>query len=302
MESTDLCIPIYLNQQIVFDLLAVLEDGFSQISNIKTSASEAVTNKYGMGASIGASNVFALLGISFSGERGKEKGSQEQTETTREKVHTPTSLFARLRLKLQERNLIHSIELKTDLGKLQAGEFIEFRALLRKNPLVDAMEGIRELMNVVLEFSEANDALKGSKSLKTGKTRNSNDVLLGQMDKVLGALAQSDSIELIGELLDAPNVKSVLTARLDFFSQGNSSEIIDGEFRILGKITRIVDSTSGEPINLLRKTTFGRLNRQLFDQLFQGFGKLEEAGLSLPRIVTEIEGPALQVIPIAIFA
>jgi len=85
MNSTDLCIPIYLNQQIVFDLLAVFDDGFSRLSTIKTSTGETETNKSGIGASIGISNVFALLGISFSGEREKKRRSKDKRKLIKKK-------------------------------------------------------------------------------------------------------------------------------------------------------------------------------------------------------------------------
>lgn len=74
------------------DVLAMLEDGFSQPSVLKTSASEAEDRKSGVGGSVGASNVFALLGVSLKGEIGKEGKTQEQKEVVTEKVHTPASL------------------------------------------------------------------------------------------------------------------------------------------------------------------------------------------------------------------
>jgi hypothetical protein len=60
-------------------------------------------------------------------------------------------------------------------------------------------------------------------------------------------------------------------------------------------------SNSNEPINLLRKTTFGRFERKLIDQLSQALMGLEAVGLRSAKLITEIEGPALLVIPIAIF-
>lgn len=305
MQPTDLSIPIYLNQQVVFDLLAVLDDGFSRLSTIKTSASESETNKYGIGASIGVSNVFALLGVSFSGERGKEKGSQDQIEISQEKVHTPTSLFAKLRLKLQELKLLRSIDSSESLGELASGEFVEFRALLRKNPLVETIESFKQLMEMAILFQGENASVQKGGQPKGKQPQNPNTALMKQlmeqMDVMLAALNQSNSIELIGELLDAPEVRAVLTARPDFFSQGSTAEIIDGEFRILGKVTRVVASDSGETINLLRKTTFGRIDRRLFDKLPQALVGMETVGLRSAELVTEIQGPALLVIPIAIF-
>ena len=53
MEPIDLSIPIYLNQQIVFDLLAIFEDGFSALHAIKTSSLDAENQKNNVGGSIG---------------------------------------------------------------------------------------------------------------------------------------------------------------------------------------------------------------------------------------------------------
>ncbi len=70
---------------------------------------------------------------------------------------------------------------------------------------------------------------------------------------------------------------------------------------MLGKVVRVVAENSEDSINLLRKTSFGHLDNGIFDQLGDVFVGQEEVGLKFPKIVTEIEGPALQVIPIAIF-
>lgn len=48
-DPKELCIPIYLNQKIVFDLLAVQEDGFSQLSTLHTSNSNSENTKIVLG-------------------------------------------------------------------------------------------------------------------------------------------------------------------------------------------------------------------------------------------------------------
>ncbi len=70
---------------------------------------------------------------------------------------------------------------------------------------------------------------------------------------------------------------------------------------MLGKVARVVEADSEEPINLLRKTAFGKMDHRVFDQLGDIFVDQEVVGLKFPALVTEIEGPALQVVPIAIF-
>ena len=300
--SNDLCLPIYLNQQVVFDMLAVLDDGFSTLSTIRTAASESDNRTSGLGASIGASNVFALLGVTFSGNRNTEKSSQDQTEVSREKIHTPTSLFAKLRISLREHGLIQDVSAGTDVIDLCSGQIIEFKAILRKNPLEETLERLNQLIEMAENFQNAAPT-SGTAKRKAPIPQTAKDivVLKRQLTGMLSALNEPNSVELIGELLDAPDVTSVLTARPDFFSEGGQSEIIDGEFSILGKITRVVVKDSGEPINLLRKTAFGKFHSSVFEQLSNVSAAMETAGMRSRDIVTEIPGPALLVIPIAIF-
>ena len=40
IDKNKLTIPIYLNTKIVFDMLATIEDGFSEVKNIQTSKSK----------------------------------------------------------------------------------------------------------------------------------------------------------------------------------------------------------------------------------------------------------------------
>jgi hypothetical protein len=311
MEATDLCVPIYLDQQMVFDLLAVLEDGFYHLSSIRTAGTESENQKAGLGASVGVKNVFALLGVAFKGDLSRDKGSQEQTEVARERVHTPTSLFSKLRLTLADKSLLTMIQAPEDVDTVSSGHFVEFRAVLRKNPLVETIEGFQKLVEWSSMFAEESEqpshsnggrgkkAPKGGR--KGGQARNENEQIAQQMGVMLSALTQTGSLEIVGEMLDVPPTTAVLSTRQEYFSDENASEIVDGEFRVLGKVVRVVRGDSEDSINLLRKTSFGHLDNRLFDQLGDAFVGQEEVGLRFPEIVTEVEGPALQVIPIAIF-
>lgn len=310
LTATDLCVPIYLNQQMVFDLLAVLEDGFYQLSNITTAGGESENRKTGFGGSIGASNVFALLGISFKGEHSREKGTQEQTEVARERVHTPTSLFSRLRMTLDEKSLLMKPKTLEEIESSTSGQFVEFRAVLRKNPLVETIEGFQQLMKMADLFSDEPSQAphSGRKKGRSGKgggqnvqPQNEDEQIAQQMQRMLDALAQAGSLEIIGEMLDVPSARAVLSTKLEFFSDQNASEIIDGEFRVLGKVIRVVKTDSEDSINLLRKTSFGILDSSIFDGMGDALEDQEGLRLNSSEFTTEIEGPALQLIPIAIF-
>ena len=46
IDKNKLTIPIYLNTKIVFDMLATIEDGFSEVKNIQTSRNEDNYGKF----------------------------------------------------------------------------------------------------------------------------------------------------------------------------------------------------------------------------------------------------------------
>lgn len=93
-----------LNQQIVFDLLAILEDGFSRFRAVKSQSVDSESKTSDVGGSISASNLFSLLGVSLSGKLGKTLKTDQKQEYTEERVHTPTSLFSKLKAALQEQS------------------------------------------------------------------------------------------------------------------------------------------------------------------------------------------------------
>ena len=86
--SDTLVIPIYLNQRTVFDMLAMLEDGFSHLETVQTSRKRGSTTEGGGEAEIGASNIFALLGVSLKGHlRGKKRLKSKQFRRKRGFIH-----------------------------------------------------------------------------------------------------------------------------------------------------------------------------------------------------------------------
>jgi hypothetical protein len=91
--------PFIFNQQVVFDLPAILEDGFSHLSSVKASSAGSESQKSNVGASL-SGRVLDIVGISLKGDHTKERDSQDQVEISKEKMLTPSSLFSKLRKKL----------------------------------------------------------------------------------------------------------------------------------------------------------------------------------------------------------
>lgn len=131
---------------------------------------------------------------------------------------------------------------------------------------------------------------------KGGEKRNEYSELKDQMDLLKSAVTSEGSQDFIAEM---DKVRVVLTTEQDYFIDPTMNDIIDGTFRVFGKTTRVIaDNTEG--ISLLRKTAVGKFG-PVVEALGPAMEGMQDSGFSGP-IETDISGPTMQVIPIAIFS
>lgn len=303
MEPYDLCVPIYLNQEIVFNHLAIIEDGFSQFSAVATRSTDAQSVSRDGEGSIGVANVFGFLGIRLGGRYGRDSETGVEEHRATERVHTPTSLFAKLRSYLREAELIKPITCADELVSLRPGDFVEFEGVLRSNPLVSALEAIVSFMELVLPFMEQGQQPGQGGANKGGRRRgkNENEAMVRQLRGVIDGLQSGGALEVIAELPTDDQVKAVLSTKVDYYLDRDTDAIIDGQFRVIGKVVRVLPSADEAPINLLRKTPLGSAGAGMLQPFVEVFREMPKEGLDVPEVITHILGPACQVVPIAIF-
>jgi hypothetical protein len=150
-DTANPLVPVYLNQRIVFDLLAMLQDGIATVTKVSERNRNAVSASSELDASFGLSKAFSsLLSVNLSGKRGK--ASTDGAGSTRDegRVHTPASLFFKLRELLDQRKL-----LKPDAPNFvpAPGDLIEFSGSLRRNPVIEAMDLMVSAMGMADAFS-----------------------------------------------------------------------------------------------------------------------------------------------------
>ena len=153
LEPSDLPIALYLNQRVTFDLLAALEDGFAHMTTIQESAEDTKKTAIKGTAGLGVGNPFFLVNLRFGARGQRDRASQSAEVITEELVHTPTSLFARLRGELVERGLVKAVDGDSgDLTEVAAGDFIEVQAVLRRSPLVVVLNTFLKLIPMIEAF------------------------------------------------------------------------------------------------------------------------------------------------------
>lgn len=292
-----LMIPIYLNEKTVIDMLAIIEDGFSMVSEV--SASNKVNDSTNSKISGGFSTKALLdkfLKIQLDTSLGSEYLEENQSSVKQEKVHTNVSLLSKFRNELVNNKLItFKTGEKIDFSRIKTGNFIEIEGELQKNPMIDFLERFLDMFRMMDVFSN-NSEIGNKKNMGIKKNGNSN--IAKQINMFLEELKHTGTIDFI---LENEGDTFVLSAQEQYLSNDNISEIIGGRFKVLGKVIKLCKDDN-ESINLLRKTTLNILNKQTLNELLAAFETDELKEYNLPSIRTEITGPAAIIIPIAIYA
>jgi len=130
--------------------------------------------------------------------------------------------------------------------------------------------------------------------------------ILEQMKILYDDLIKTNTIDLLVDVANSDNVKVLLSAQLNHFINGFESELVDGKYRILGKVIKIIDEN--DSINLFRKTSFKIFQSTVLNNLIESMNnsmnseESDNIGIKIPKIISQITGPGVIVIPIAIYA
>ena len=294
MDVNQLMIPVYINEKIVLDMLAIIEDGFSTVSQVSYSDHKENSNAQKIEAEVStsASILSKLLKIDLKGELSHSGNCGETENTTKEKVHTNVSLLSKSRAFLTDANILKS---GFDISNMKIGDFIEVEGELQKNPLINCMDIFVDVLRMADIFAEK-PQLNAKTQVKAQKQQQ--DETMKKIKSFASELKHSGTVDFI--LSDSAGTV-VLSAQEQYLSNDNISEILGGHFKVLGKVIAIcADKT--ESIDLLRKTTLSILPHDLLADMFSCLQNEDMKQYNLPELKTEISGPAVIVIPVAIYA
>ncbi len=294
IKSDRLIIPIYINEKIVLDMLAIMEDGFSMVSQINYTEHKENSSSQKIDAEIStsASILSKLLKIDVSGGISHEGNKGENESIVKEKIHTNVSLLSKFRGFLVQQKILKS---DLDFLKMQVGDFIEVEGELQKNPIINYMDSFIDLFRMANIFAEQSQV--GDKT-QAKNQKKKDDEMVKQIKLFADELKHSGTIDFI---LSDNKGTTVLSVQEQYLANDNISEIIGGHFKVLGKVIFICKEDT-ENIDLLRKTSLSILQEDLLNEMFAEFKTEGMKQFNLPELKTKIEGPAAIVIPIAIYA
>ena len=293
IRADELPVVQYLNERITFDLLATLEDGFSQLKTIQTQDSELAEAGFSLQGGVN------FLGVTLGGRRTDSSGGSRHDMVKEELVHTPASLFARLRSELKALELVRDVVDPDSFKHVTTGDFVEFEANLQR---VDISEFLRTFAVIAPMVPLFNDSPSNASTKKQGKGRGNNNQQSNQMTKQVKAMQSLMSGDGSQDLVaKVDEMKFILTVDTNCFIDPTMNDVLDGTFRVFGKVTRVVRDNS-EGINLMRMSPLGKFSgliEQIILPMERATGDVQFQGNVTE---TKITGPALQIIPIGIFA
>lgn len=297
IASDQLIIPVYLNEKTVLDMLAIIEDGFSMVSEVTSSNQDASSSTGKLSGGISTKAILdKLLKIQLEGSFQKDKSTSSGVDTKLEKVHTNVSLLSKFRSELIEGNLLTcKAGDKLDISNINAGDFIEIEGELQKNPMIDIMEKFIDVFRMADIFTDKPQL--GNKKVASEK-KAADNLTVRQMQSFLNELKHTGTVDFI---LESSGGTAVLSAQEQYLANDNISELIGGTFKVLGKIIRVCREDE-DGINLLRKTTLNILDNTTREQFLAMFKAEELAEFNLPDVRFMIAPPAVIIIPVAIYA
>ena len=283
VKKENLTIPVYLDEQIVMDLIATIDDGFSEFYTIET------TKNKGIGTEVNANGQGKVLKLfkakmDLSHSRENTNGTKKQES----KVQTVVSMFHNLKQYLNQNGFIEK-----NNKEFKNGDFIELQGEFSINPLID-------LLNTFSNFFEMSGVI--NKAANTSKAKNKRTEALKDVQiesQIKGLIKVFETDGKIDVICHSGDKTFIIPSKKEFFTDGKGDVIRTGNFRMLGKIVKICSEK--ENISLLRDTKIGKIKSSILDTAIESFNDPEIKNVvDFEPVVTNYDN-AILVYPIAIY-
>ena len=295
---------------MLLSFLAALQNGVTLQREI-TETSESHTAK-SVEASVQGNTTEVLqvlglkLGIDGDGTLDSSKGSDTQSRFVMQ--HSFASLFNVLLSTLKSEKLVTGLTNKKSLSGIGPGDIVEFEAAIHDNP-TDVL--IRTLNTWVqmkpLFLPDQNGKSHAAKRRQNRPAQDPSSIEMQETFKLLELLIDllnndmtaSTLTDLVGKS-EKPRFHSIIAVDRDHFTDTSRASIVDGKYKVLGKVISVEESPE-QSISLGRRGTILRMVENADESSFTDL--FDAVHLVLPDQISalSVQGPYLQILPIAIY-
>lgn len=337
-ERIELVTPIYLNTPMMVSYMAALEEGVVYGRRETTKRTTGTAREGEVKGIVNIPLISSILGVGASGTR-RRTGTEDQSEEIQlERQHTAASLFITLRSRLKyELGIVQEVKSLADVDQIAPGNLIEITGDIHGDPLLrtyEAIEGLAQIFNEVAKVDIAAVAMEAwafkqwptleailnpsvpqppsaqgtqkglpSHQAKQPARRSPQPTriaeLIGQVTALISGLRRAAADQPVSDFLLSmeSNLRAVLTLSGEFLTPDSRALMLDGQWTVLGTVTRIL-TTETTSIRLLRRSWLGQIGQRDADELLGPIAS--SLNLSLPDLT--VKGPAIQVLPLAVYA
>lgn len=305
--ADNLLIAVYLHTSVLLDLLATIEDGFTLVERVTNRQATDTADERSADGQISAPGFLNLFRVGLSGKLGRSHSSSSSDVSEAELTHTYGSLLNRLRRYLVSEDLVVPESSGHD-PRYRVGDFVEFSGVIRSNPFTGSFERLQRMLDLAgaaVGNQLSNPPSSGGHGQKRPdrQSAKSQKQELKVAEDVLHRITKDVEREGTNTLVverSSGEYKAVVTIFERYLRDRAISELLNRDFRVLGKIARHLPKGAIEGVDLLASSGVAGFQSELLDPLSQAMNPFTETqGLQMPTPV--VPPPVIEILPIAIY-
>ena len=232
-SEMEIIFPYYINQKRLLDIYSILNNGYSEYSEITTSLSKenGKDSRIKVNAGVG----FKLLSIGAETEANFRSDDNQENRNTEKKVQTVTSVLNLVRMQLKKNNFLCKAE------DAKAGSFIEIPVKLKINSIKSLLSEMTELMKLINGMQKLGvDPVK-----KLPENKDMESVLKSVQVMFAGEeiVFETANYAIVGNIID------------EFLYQSTRADLIGTDLICLAQVKRV----HPEGAELMRNTIFTKI-------------------------------------------
>lgn len=251
-----------------------------------------------------AGTILAIVDIGGDVEGSKTWGSDQGKSQTM--TFDQAYLLHGVRTQLRSKELVTVVESGADYQRVQPGDFVEYTATFEPNLLASILDVLTpEIVAKIVHTQTARKAqgLPEGAERQTHLDKASLDASMGAavFEAAQREFRNDSSLEFYGKVIGEGNltVTAVTICDKSMFSHQDTDRILDGQFRVLGKVIRQLPNGYSM---LDRNKLLSRLTPGAISELQSKVSGNDTVGQYVDTTLGLVStDPALKVIPIAIF-
>jgi hypothetical protein len=286
---------------MLMSFLATMDDGYYLTSSVSRKAARSRKRRTKFAGEGGLGKTASLLGLrtTLSGQYERDSNLASDVVETFVREHTAASMFNKLYDTFETQNLIKRVFVADNLYSLRPSDIVEIRGTVKENPLEFLFNSLTKALPTALFLRAFNRSLNsqqpGSQSPSPELNSLDNEMAPDLVERLRADITGGPVTDIV---LEAEFCRALITASREFLTESARATLVGGSFTAIGKVV-MIGSSSENSISVVRRGGLAA-----FSQIHASFETLIEFSkdkFSSDISESEIKGPYLQIVPLAIF-